>query len=308
MPVPTRADRLSGGLYGLLIGDAVGVPYEFHDPQNLPPLEELEMVPPHGFRRAHRNTPAGTWSDDGAQALCLLASLLECQRLDPDDLGQRFVRWYNQGYLAVDGRVFDIGNQTSAALGRLEKGVHPLAAGPDSERDNGNGSLMRALPLALWHRGGDGALVEDAQTQSRITHGHPRSQVCCALYCLWARYLLAQAPDPWTEAVGVLRALYGDSAHRTELEQHVLADLPPRGTGYVADSLRSARHALAAGLYPVAVKTAIALGLDTDTTACITGGLAGIRDGVQAIPSRWREALRGQELVAPLHEALLARA
>lgn len=65
-------DKILGGLYGLLIGDAVGVPYEFHAPERLPPFEQIDMVPPAGFVRSHQGIAAGTWSDDGAQALCLL--------------------------------------------------------------------------------------------------------------------------------------------------------------------------------------------------------------------------------------------
>src|SRR5450432_1002099 len=90
---PTFEDRLRGGIYGLLIGDALGVPYEFHDAGDLPP--DIEMEPPDWFQRAHRGVPPGTWSDDGAQALALLASLLEHDgQLDVDDFGRRLVAWY----------------------------------------------------------------------------------------------------------------------------------------------------------------------------------------------------------------------
>lgn len=199
-------ERILGGLYGLLVGDAVGVPYEFHTPATLPPWDAIEMVPPPDFRRAHTRAPAGAWSDDGAQALCLLASLLECRGLDLDDLGRRFVDWRDRGYLAVDGVVFDVGVQTSQALAALRVGVPALRAGPAGERQNGNGSLMRVLPLALWHRGDDRELVRDAALQSRVTHGHLRSQVCCALYCLWARATLHGSTDAWANATDALRS------------------------------------------------------------------------------------------------------
>ncbi len=174
----------------------------------------------------------------------------------------------------------------------------------------GNGSLMRVLPLALWHRGSDAELVTDAQAQSCVTHGHLRVQVCCALYCLWARRVLAVAADPWNEAVAALREIYPDeSPARAELEYHIRPDDPPvgDGRGYVVDSLRSARMVQAVGGYEQVVKAAIALGHDTDTTACIAGGIAGLRDGIGAIPSRWREGLRDRQLVEPLLERLLAR-
>ncbi|HLT38469.1 MAG TPA: ADP-ribosylglycohydrolase family protein, partial [Enhygromyxa sp.] len=87
--MPTREQRIEGGLLGLLIGDALGVPYEFHGPEQIPAREHIELEPPVGFRRAHPGVPPGTWSDDGAQALCLLASLLDRGRLELADFGER---------------------------------------------------------------------------------------------------------------------------------------------------------------------------------------------------------------------------
>ena len=116
--LPTVRERIEGGLLGLLIGDALGVPYEFHDPRDLPPRSKIEMTPPSGFARAHRTAPPGTWSDDGAQALCLLESLLECGRFDIDDFGARLLRWLDDGHLAVDAHVFDFGGTTHDAIMR----------------------------------------------------------------------------------------------------------------------------------------------------------------------------------------------
>lgn len=295
-------------MIGLLAGDALGVPYEFHRAHQIPPAEAIEFEPPPGFDRAHPGTPPGTWSDDGAQALCLLESLLDRGRLDPDDFGRRLLAWRDEGHLAVDARVFDVGSQTDRALRNFREGSPALDAGPRHERDNGNGSLMRVLPLALWHRGPDAALVEDARNQSRVTHGHARAQLCCALYCLWARRMLEDSPKPWDSAVAALRTLYPRrSADREELEATIRPDDPPSGggSGYVLDCLHSARLAVEAGPYERAVKAAVALGRDTDTTACVAGGIAGIRDGVGAIPDRWRLALRGRELLDPLLRGLL---
>jgi ADP-ribosylglycohydrolase len=310
VPMLARAERIAGGLVGLLVGDALGVPYEFHRAASLPPAELLEMAPPPGFDRSHRGVPPGTYSDDGAQALCLLESLLARDRLDPDDLGGRLLRWYEAGHLAVGGVVFDVGVQTGAALRALAAGRPALEAGPRDERSNGNGSLMRALPLALWHRGDDAELARDADLQSRVTHGHARSRVCCALYCLWARRVLEGAADPWGAAVAALRALLPpDGEEREALEFHLRPDEPPdgRGSGYVVDALRSARLCAAEPSFEAAVRRAVALGDDTDTTACLTGGIAGLRDGLGAIPARWREALGGRDLWRPLLDRLVAR-
>ncbi|MEL6344101.1 MAG: ADP-ribosylglycohydrolase family protein [Myxococcota bacterium] len=304
-----RSERIEGGLIGMLVGDALGVPYEFHPPHHIPPEALIEFDPPPGFVRAHRGVPPGTWSDDGAHALCLLSSLLDNGRLDLEDFSERLVRWQREGYLAVDGVVFDIGIQTSKALMRVALGALPEEAGPDGEWDNGNGSLMRVLPLALWHQGGDGALVADAARQSRVTHGHIRAQVCCALYCLWARRLLACTDDPFEDAARTLREVYqrtDDGDALQELDEIVLPGILPEGKGYVLDTLHSTKLVMAHGRYPQVVRRAIRLGHDTDTTACVAGGLAGIREGIQGIPARWRYGLRGGVLLAPLIEGLLA--
>lgn len=303
------AERIAGGLIGLLVGDALGVPYEFTKPENIPPLHQIEMEPPAGFRRAHRDTPCGTWSDDGAQALCLLASLLTCGRLDLDDFGRRLVNWLDQGYRAVDGRVFDVGITSQHAIRRLRAG-HPAAqCGGADEQDNGNGALMRTLPLALWHQGSDAELIEDARRASLPTHAHLRSQLCCALHCLWARALLRQRDDEaWRVAVATIRTQYPTGTpERTELEDQILSFPMDQcgGRGYVVDSLHSARLALQRPDYEGAVRAAIALGHDTDTTACIVGGLAGIRAGIEGIPARWQSVLRGQEEFWADLEALL---
>lgn len=307
---PSRRDRVAGGLVGLLVGDALGVPYEFHPPETIPAADLIEYAPPPGVQRAHAGVPPGTWSDDGAQALCLLSSLLHCDRLDPTDLGGRLLNWYEHGYMAVDGLVFDVGIQTAAALRRIASGVAPLEAGGDAEHSKGNGSLMRVLPLALWHRGDDAALVADAHDQSRVTHGHVTVQACCALYCLWARRILEGAVDPWREAVATLREIYGSTgAYADALDKEIRSDAAHTvtGSGFVIDCLFSARHALAAGSYEAVVRAAVALGNDTDTTACVAGGLAGLRDGLAAIPDRWVKNLRGQDVLAPLQAGFLGR-
>ena len=109
-----RRERIKGGLVGLLVGDALGVPYEF---EKVPPVpEQIEFVPPPGHWHAWPGTAPGTWSDDGAQALCLLSSLLACGWLDPEDLAGRLLRCHAEGYLWVDGRAFDTGVTTAAAL------------------------------------------------------------------------------------------------------------------------------------------------------------------------------------------------
>jgi ADP-ribosylglycohydrolase len=167
---------------------------------------------------------------------------------------------------------------------------------------------MRVLPLALWHDGPDADLIELAHQQSQVTHGHIRSQVCCALYCLWARRIVLGEPFAWDSAVRVLREHYGDSALRSELEDHVRPDdlSDGQGSGYVVDTLRTVRFVMEEPSFERVVREAIAHGRDTDTTACVAGGLAGARQGLAGIPARWLAVLRGRDLAGPLIERLVA--
>lgn len=291
--------RKKAGLLGLLIGDAAGVPFEFNSPTDISGLPHgaIDFPPklPATFRRAHTAAPMGAWSDDGGMALALLDSIEQSGGVDLSDLAKRFLAWRGGEY-APDGVVFDIGSQVRLALARIEKGADPSRSGPSLESDNGNGSLMRVLPLALWHAGTDDELVEDAHTQSLPTHGHLRAGVVCALYCLWARQLLNGSTDGFDDALDALEAVYLEQGNDDALrELHAILDdenRPVRGTGYVVDTLWSARAAfLFSAQYEGVIRRAIEIGNDTDTTAAVAGGLAGIRGGMEQIPQRWIEHL-----------------
>jgi ADP-ribosyl-[dinitrogen reductase] hydrolase len=304
-------ERIAGGIVGLLVGDALGVPYEFHSRESIPFFDEIEFEPPVRFRRSHAAVPPGTWSDDGAQALILLNTLLERGKFDAEHFAAGLVDWYDKGFMAVDGKVFDVGIQTADSIRQLKQGVEPRAAGGSSEYSNGNGSLMRVLPLAVWHNGSDSELIADAFAQSAVTHAHLRSKLCCALYCLWARRILQNDDDAWDSAIKTLDEIFPEGTiENIELETRICPKdvvYETNGSGYVVDSLRSARWACGNKTFEETVKAAISLGNDTDTTACIAGGIAGLKFGLNEIPERWRAGLRGKEIYRPLLDKLLTR-
>lgn len=295
-------DRRQGALYGLLIGDAAGVPYEFKPAERIPtgaPLLDLTLPP--GVNRSH-GVPFGTWSDDGAQALCLLASLQEKGVYDAEDFTQRLIRWMNSGYMAVDDDVFDIGIQTRYALTnqQLKK---PVA---DDERSNGNGSLMRCLPAALYFRNPLVA-ASVAMLQSKPTHPHMRSQLCCAFYTLLVHELLWNDDKraAFDTALGAFEKFFAEYADELKI---VLAGQHEEktGSGYVVNCLWSAIHAFMAGnSYHEVLQYAIMFGEDTDTTAAVAGGLAGAFYGLSGIPPEMLNALRGRDLCDPLIIALV---
>jgi ADP-ribosylglycohydrolase len=299
------AGRLAGAVWGHLVGDAIGVPYEFMAARTITQVE-FGAAGTYG-------QPPGTWSDDGALMLATLDSLLRDDatpdtRFDTADQARRFLAWADEGaYTPDNDGTFDIGNATSAALRALRSGTPPERAGGTDERSNGNGSLMRILPIALVDRDIDDAeLVERAHRSSAITHGHPYAKATCALYVLVARSLLkgAEPAVALDHARGRLRALYGarpDAATWLAALDHIEGYPTRTGSGYVVDAFWSAWDALTAATgYREAIERAIRYGNDTDTTACIAGGLAGLRWGIAGIPPEWLTGMRGREIVEPL--------
>jgi ADP-ribosylglycohydrolase len=249
------------------------------------------------------NQPPGTWSDDGALMLALLDSLLSAG-FDTTDQAQRAVDWYRDGSYAVEGNRFDIGNATREALRRVIAGIPAEEAGGD-ETALGNGSLMRILPLALVEREAPTAhLVEMAHRASKVTHGAHLTQVACALYTLVARRLVegrSRKRSVLADACAELRRTYSSEASPSQYLvalNELEAWTGRSGRGHVADSFWSAWDAfLGADTYESAVKRAVAYGNDTDTTAAITGGLAGLLWGINGIPADWRAGMRDKRVV-----------
>ncbi len=299
-------NRVLGGIWGLIIGDAVGVPYEFTSQEDIPNLEEIDIITPKHFRKTYPEVPFGTYSDDSAQFLCILDSYIECDGFDIDNLAKKFLAWLSDGLWAVDGYVFDVGGQTLNALAEYARGTSPRESGMCLPEGKGNGALMRTLALALIEDGDDERLVNDSHEQAMITHGNICNHVCCAFYNLIAKYLLEgmEFEESYSTAVNSLRKIYKENKkYLEEFENNILPDgiIIERGTGYVLDCLKSAFKVIReSNSYEEAIKKAIALGNDTDTTAAVVGGLAGIIYGFDNIPTRWYKQIRGKESVLEL--------
>jgi ADP-ribosylglycohydrolase len=285
-----------------LVGDALGVPYEFQTP--------MDAVAVRFGARGTWDQPPGTWSDDGALMLALLDSLLT-RAFDTTDQAKRALAWYREGRYAPGGHVFDVGRTTRRAMEALESGESAEEAGPTDEQSCGNGSLMRILPLALVRRSVTATeLVREAHKASAVTHGHARAQVCCALYVLVARRLLhgVRRRGALAASSAELRGIYSSG----EFDPRYLAALDElegwdrrSGAGYVLDSFWSAWDAFdGARSYEEAVTAAVAYGNDTDTTAAITGGLAGIHWGIGGIPGEWLNRMRDPQIVEPFVDRL----
>ena len=253
------ARTLRDCVYGQAVADALGVPYEFRPRGS---FRCTDMIG-HGSH----NKPEGTWSDDTSMTLAICDSYRELGRIDVDDIRQRFVRWYREGAYTVDG-LFDIGNATREAL---ECG-HGLAG----EWDNGNGSLMRTVPLAFTD-----ATDDEVRAVSAITHAHPTSTELCVAMANIARDLISGASP--ADVAGSVASRPVDEI---------------RSGGFVRDTFDAALWCLAnTSSYAECALAAVNLGNDTDTTAAVAGALAGIVYGIEGIPAAWLSTLRGTDVI-----------
>ncbi len=248
-------------MYGQAVGDALGVPYEFMARGT---FECTGMV---GYG-THRQ-PAGTWSDDTSMALAICDSYRELGRVDALDIRGRFLAWYRDDAYTCD-RLFDIGNATATAL-RIGRGL-------TGERDNGNGSLMRTIPLAFTD-----AADDEIRAVSAITHAHRTSTEACVRMVHAARELIAGKPP---REVAATRIDFDTP------EERVVSG------GYVLSTYTAALWCLAnTSSYAECVLKAVNLGNDTDTTGAVAGALAGIVYGIDAVPKEWMAALRGKNVI-----------
>jgi len=286
-------ERLYGGLLGLTVADALGVPVEFRTRSVLDQNPVTEM-----FGYGTYNQPPGTWSDDSTMTWCTVESLALQPQYDTEDMAGRFVQWLTKGYMTPHDELFDIGNATREALERYRtEAVWAKFAGLTSEFSNGNGSLMRILPIAFY--------VQDREPEERdrivsevssITHRHPRSILACQIYVEIALHLLHgdsadQAYRSGIEQISARHRGHTEWGAFTRIWDGGLASLQRdeiRSSGYVVDTLEASLWCmLTTSTYAESVLKAVNLGEDTDTTAAITGGLTGILYGESAIPTEW---------------------
>lgn len=305
------SSRILGGLYGSLVGDALGVPVEFapRAQRMSDPVTDMRAYGSHG-------QPAGTWSDDGALLLCATESLVE-KSFDTEDMGQRFVRWFERGHWSAHGSIFDIGIATRKALHNISFGIAAEQAGGRDLYDNGNGSLMRILPVSLASLT---VSLDDFATRhvraSSITHAHKRSQMACTFYGLLVRALMdGQSPqDGLATARSDFSSLYADSDEFYTFGQLLKMDIAQRpkaeiqSGGYVMETLMASIWCfLTTSSFSECVLKAVNLGDDTDTTGCVAGGLAGVYYGIESIPSEWVATLPRQAELRGLFDRFIER-
>jgi ADP-ribosylglycohydrolase len=300
-------DRRRGCLVGLAVGDALGAAVEFQPPGSFPPVT--------GYRAGgyHKLNP-GEWTDDTSMALALADSIAEAG-WDLDDQARRYVRWWKGGEYSVNGRCFDIGHTTSAALSRFRESRDARSSGDRSPRASGNGSIMRLAPVPIAYfrlypaRVAD--LAEKAIESSLPTHPSDQCVSACAYFALVLAGLMHGEPReqvlaPDWPALAELRDWMTLSPEVDEIASGSFRRRQPpdiQGTGWVVRSLEAVLWAFHdAADFREAVLRAVNLGHDADTTGAVCGQLAGACWGESGIPPDWRTGLARRDMI----EAALA--
>ena len=263
--------KIKDCIYGLAVGDALGLPYEFQERDSFK-VKDME-------EGGYWNQSKGTWSDDTSMTLAAFHSLKETNwKIDINSLRKHFLLWYEEDKYTANNELFDIGRTTEEALNRGEGLTH--------EYSNGNGSLMRISPLIFTS-----CSEKEIEEVSAITHAHDLSKRACSIYVQIGRELLKG--KTLNEILSNNKFSY--PFHRLNFINDLNRD-EIKSSSYVLDSLEASIWSLINSTsYEESVIKAINLGQDTDTIGAITGALAGIIYCYENIPIKWINSLKNKE-------------
>ena len=304
------------GIMGVVVGDALGCPVQFLT------REEIKKVVFGGVTGMEAggvyNMPEGTWTDDSSMALATLVSIRELGKVDLNDIMVRFIDWYEDGEYTPFGEAFDMGNTCSMAIENYEREKNPLTCGGTSTHSNGNGSLMRILPVCLYayeKMPSESLAVKTVHEVSGLTHNHLRAKIACGLYYFCVREILdgkGSLTDRLQKGIDKGFAFYEkDIANRTELAYYgrlrdlgELADSPEnkiKSGGYVVETIEASIWSLLrTETFTDCLLTAVNLGDDADTVGAIAGGLAGLYYGYDNMPADWLSVIKRREWIEEL--------
>jgi ADP-ribosylglycohydrolase len=332
-PDPRRLARAEGALWGLAIGDALGMPTQL-----LPRAEIRRRYGDvlDGFHPGPPDHPiaaglaAGTVTDDTEQAVLVGRLLVEGGgRVSPARLAEALVAWERD--VAARGSLDLLGPSTKRAVAAVAAGAPVDEAGLSGDT---NGAAMRIAPVGIATAPAASAarwapLVERVVAVSKVTHNTGMAlagaaAVAAAVSASIDGTSVAATLSGALEAAR-LAATRGYWVAGAEVAARIEWAVGLTATGPLADamavigtlvgtslatqeSVPAAFAVLSAvpGDAWLAVRVAASLGGDTDTIAAMVGAMAGARHGVDAWPEAARRVIDRQKLaLASLAAGLL---
>ncbi|NEP10577.1 MAG: ADP-ribosylglycohydrolase family protein [Symploca sp. SIO2C1] len=305
-PAQDTYDAAMGCLLGALVGDAAGATLEFLGRQPTQAEVNRAMMMPGG---GIWQVAPGQITDDGELTLCLAQALAQSKNFEIETVAQTYAQW-------VASKPFDIGSTTAASLGSYSQSqwqevleqegyaaVMTQAAAQRCMKSKANGSLMRISPLGIWgYQFNNEELAKFAQQDSRLSHPNPSCCYAVACYTIAISSLIREPGDrktafnsakSWLEsqAKRAQNKEFASNQGQAEVlswlqdaENNINISYHPHA-GFVKIAFTHAfRHLLLGSDYFEAIRETLSGGGDTDTNACIVGGLIGAACGAKAIP------------------------
>lgn len=299
--------KIRDSLLGFAIGDAMGVPIEFTDRETLIKNPITQMT---GY--GTYNQPEGTWSDDTSMTVATMDAIIAKKEINYKSIMSNFLSWFAVGKYTATGSMFDIGATCSDALAKYSSGSYePLDCGMGDINSNGNGSLMRMLPIAIYSyykKLNDDEIISLVNDISSLTHAHEISKMACYIYVRYVMCLLDGKDKiaSYEEIKNLDYTSYSeetikvfDSVLKSDISEYSLDEI--KSTGYVVDSLEASLWViLNTESFKQAIIGSINLGNDTDTIGAITGSMAGIIYGYESIPDIWLDKLKKKNYLIKL--------
>lgn len=291
--VSSKKEKLFSMFIGGVVGDALGVPFEFIDRKSMNSNPCIDMV---GF--GTHDQPIGTWSDDTSLTLVLIDSLID-NDFDINRFANNSINWLSCYSYTPHGKVFDIGISTSNALYKFDMGISPDLCGGTRIEDNGNGALMRTHPLLKIIINSNLDKYNLIKKASCLTHNHPLSHISCLFYLefLLNIYQGYNKVESYLRSVSFLKDFFVSNIELIQYQTYfdrILSGIELLNvdeifsSGYVLHTLEASIWCfLKSSNYKDSVLTAVNLGNDTDTIASITGCISGLYYGIDQIPSNW---------------------
>ena len=293
-------------IIGHAVGDAMGVPTEFCIREYLLKNPVKEMI---GSDKTGQ--PAGSWSDDTSMEIATIDSFIQNKEFNYDDIMHKWEEWINEAKYTANNDTFDVGRTCLRAIRNHSLGTEPLKCGTDGEQSNGNGSLMRILPVALYsyYRKLDvNEIIKLTNELSSLTHKHDISKLGCYIYVRYIMFLLDGKNK--NEAYELIKTLdystydeYAISKYERILKNDIASYTIDNilSTGYVVDTLECALWILLnANSYKETIIATTNIGNDTDTIGAIAGSMAGIIYAYDSIPTSWIDKLMRKDYLIGL--------
>lgn len=293
-------------IIGHAIGDAMGVPTEFCDREKLlmNPVTEMKGYGSH-------SVPAGSWSDDTSMEIATIDSFIEKGCFDYYDIMNKWLNWINYAEYTANNEVFDVGHTCLKAIHNFSYGINPLECATNNINLNGNGSLMRILPVALYSYSKkikEEEIISLTNDISSLTHSHNISKLGCYIYVRFVIYLLEglSKEEAYKNIQSLDYSSYGEETIncynrilKSNIKNLSLEDI--KSTGYVVDTLEASLWIIMnSNNYKDAIITSTNIGNDTDTIGAITGSIAGIIYGIDSIPKTWLDKLLRKDYLIDL--------